>query len=665
MFASINEKYCQQAYFRNDIFRKFEAQFINCFVNNINIDKNLYVEQPTDEYEKALNIFFGNMNSDIKFFIGYTGVGKTTFLKHYFSSKTMGFGMYGNDAVLIPASWDGKKIPDNDYARAFDNQISNLLDNLIDFLHVSHEILIISESDEILEFINNTRSDIISSLTIREIKESEKFGYTLNQAKLQKSKDMNPVAFSSSVLKYVIAKHRPDIKRLIFILDDLETLAQHKLCYLLTTYLNIYDCMHNTEVKPIVNLLVSMRPHSFRFLSNNIEHKYINGYGNFLQNESYRVVKNDIPNIKEILISRFDDVFSKAEKPGNPGTWKIAKTKFYEIIDSLDDNIIKTISEICHLNIRAIIDCLHMILSNRVWCQNFADYSEYPTVRSNDYRFDIVNVLRTLACGESSVYTGKKDVKFNQDNLSNVLARPRFDDSDIFIPNILININTKECDIFAVILMHYLEGFFSSKTATPPHTEFISKKTLCNNLKEIFGDYVSTEKINEVIDYLFSNRIIRKSIVSKDTDNTLNQLLDDDYVYLTLKGSRLLTMFEKDSVLLEIYREDIKRNYDSEIYYKTSYELITENNRGLLFEDLVKLVEEIYYNEDSYQNHVITSKKSSFYELNFPISKFILKGVENSLQRAQNVETEEKARLSNRITQLKQTIKNREMEIQS
>ncbi len=71
MFASINEKYCQQAYFRNDIFRKFEAQFINCFVNNINIDENLYVEQPTDEYEKALNIFFGNMNSDIKFFIGY------------------------------------------------------------------------------------------------------------------------------------------------------------------------------------------------------------------------------------------------------------------------------------------------------------------------------------------------------------------------------------------------------------------------------------------------------------------------------------------------------------------------------------------------------------------------------------------------------------------
>lgn len=52
-------------------------------------------------------------------------------------------------------------------------------------------------------------------------------------------------------------------------------------------------------------------------------------------------------------------------------------------------------------------------------------------------------------------------------------------------------------------------------------------------------------------------------------------------------------------------------------------------------------------------------------ELNFPISKFILKGVENSLQRAQNVETEEKTRLSNRITQLKQTIKNRELEIQS
>ena len=418
--------------------------------------------------------------------------------------------------------------------------------------------------------------------------------------------------------------------------------------------------MHNTQKAPIVNLLISLRPHSFRFLNDNIEHKYINVYGNFLQNETSRIIKNQIPDVKEILISRFNDVFSKTEKPGNPETWRLAKNAFFEIIASLDDNIIKTVTEICHLNIRATIDCLHMILSNRVWCQSYIECSEYPTVRVTDYRFDIVNVVRTLACGENPVYTGKKDIQFNQQNTSNVLARPRFDDSDIFIPNILIDLQTKECDVLSVIIMNYLEGYFSSQAATPPQTEFISRRVLRDNILAIFGDYIPIERIDATIDYLFNNRIIRKSIISKDTDNTINTLLDDDYIYLTLKGSRLLSMFESDSVLLEIYREDIKRNYNRDgLIYKSSFELVTENNRRALFEDLIKLIEETYYNEDLYQIHIVNNGEPAFYEPCFPITQRLISGVEKSLRRSQNIELKNKNILSKQIEQLKSIIKQR------
>lgn len=662
--SSVNEKYFQTAIFRNDIFRKFEMQFSTCFLNNVNISNKLYVEQPTDEYTKFLDVFINSLNSDIKFLIGYTGVGKTTFLKHYFGYNTMGFVRYGKNAVVIPASWDGRKISDDNYEKELKNQISNILNNLISYLYKDYEYLILEESEEIIKFINGTRTDVITSLTIEEIIQAQKLSITINQAKLQKSKDELPVEFSSSLLKYVIEKHCDDINQLIFIVDDLETLAQNKLCSLITTYLSIYDCMHNTQKAPIVNLLISLRPHSFRFLNDNIEHKYINAYGNFLENENSRIIKNQIPDVKEILISRFEDVFSKTEKPGNPATWKIAKNAFFEIIASLDESIIKTVTELCHLNIRATIDCLHMILSNRVWCQNYSEYSEYPTVRATDYRFDIVNVVRTLACGENSVYTGKKDIQFNQHNTSNVLARPRFDDSDIFIPNILIDLNTKECDVFSVIIMQYLEGYFSSKNASPPQTEFISRRVLRNNIVTIFGEYISVEKIDETIDYLFNNRIIRKSIISKDTDSTINTLLDEDYIYLTLKGSRLLSMFESDSVLLEIYREDIKRNYDRDsLVYKSSYELVTENNRQALFGDLIKLIEEIYYNEDLYQVHIVNNEKLAFYEPSFPISQRLLSGVERSLQRSQNIDLKSKNMLSNQIEELKNTINHRLSEI--
>ena len=664
MNISINEKYLQPTTFRNDIYRKFEKQFISCFLNPVNINDELYVEQPTDEYYNAFNVFFDSLNSGIKFFVGYTGVGKTTFLKHYFNYKTMGFVKYKNDGIVIPACWDGRKIPDNNYEKNIEKQISNILDNLISELYKSFEYIILDEANELLNYINDTRSDIITSLTIEETVRAKNTGITIEQAKLQKSKNEDPIPFSSSVLKYILEKHCTHIKRLVFVVDDLETLAQYKLCYLITTYLNIYDCMHNSHSQPIVNLIFSLRPHSFRFLKDNIDHKYINAYGNILDNESCRIIKNKIPDVNEILIRRFKDVFKKTEKPGNPETWDIAKKVFYEIIASLDENIVKTISEICHLNIRAIIDCLQMILSNRVWCQNSAEYSEHPTVRITDYRFDIVNVVRTLACGESSVYTGKKDIKFNQENVSNVLARPQFDDSDIFIPNILIDIKTKECDVLPAIIMQYLEGYFSSQTSTPPQTEFVSKKVLCDNLHKIFGEFITLEKIQNTIEYLFNNRIIRKSIISKDTDETINKLLDHDYIYLTLKGSRLLSMFANDSVLLEIYREDIRRNYEKRSEcYKSSFELITEGERNTLFDDLIDLVKEIYYSEDDYQNHIADFEILSFYKLDFPISQKLLIGVEKSLLRSQNIDSEAKKMLSHKITELRAMIAKRIQEV--
>ncbi|MBE6693877.1 MAG: hypothetical protein E7589_03845 [Ruminococcaceae bacterium] len=665
MLSSINEKYCQPAVFRNDIYRKFELQFNSCFLNNINIENDLYVEQPTDRYKKALDVFLSGHNSDIKFLIGYTGVGKTTFLKHYFRYRTLGFVQYQEDGIVIPISWDGKKVSDDGFEKEFDNQISNVLDNLVEYLYHNYETLLLTESETILDFINATRSDIITSLTIYETVQAQQSGVSIEQAKLQKSKDRYPVAFSSSLLKYVIQTHRNDIKRLIFIIDDLETLAQDKLRYLITAYLNIYDCLHNTISKPVVNLLISLRPHSFRFLKENIDHKYINGYGNFLENEANRIVKDQIPDVKEILILRFQDVFKKTENPGNKETWRIAKETFYEIISSLDENLIKTITELCHLNIRAVIDCLQMILSNRVWCQNYSgNYTEYPNVKATDYRFDIVNVIRTLACGENSVYTGRKDVQFNQSTVSNVLSRPRFDDSDVFIPNIFIDLQTRICDILPIVIMQYLEGYFSSQGATPPQTEFISKEMLCNNIKKIFGDYITIEKIKCTVEYLFNNRIIRKSIISKDSNETLNKLLDDDFVYLTLKGSRLLAMLESDSVLLEIYREDIKREYrEPEVFYRSSFELISNNARPILFEDLINLTTEIYNVEDDYQINIVDTELLAFYELNFPISRRLIRGIEKSLLRSQNIDEILKSELLEKLSSLNRRIERRVKEM--
>lgn len=58
MKRKINDKYFQSTSLKNDIYRKFEKQFKYCFLNPININDELYVEQTTNIYMKLLLIYF-------------------------------------------------------------------------------------------------------------------------------------------------------------------------------------------------------------------------------------------------------------------------------------------------------------------------------------------------------------------------------------------------------------------------------------------------------------------------------------------------------------------------------------------------------------------------------------------------------------------------------
>ena len=576
----INQKYTQTpSTFRNDIYRKFEKQFKYIFSNPINIDSDEYVEYEDTEYSDAFDTFIFSPESDIRFFIGFTGTGKTTFIKHYFGSKTLGIKLAEDGSLLIPISWDGKKLPEdqNDAEKALDEQISNVIDAATKKIYKSIEELLLNESSEIIQFIEETRSDLLSSLSLEELAEAQDGRWTIDQIKLEKCRTKNAVEAASSILKYAIMSRQNDVQRIVFIVDDVETVAQKKLDYIVRTYFKIFSCLHNTKKVAPVKLLFSIRPHSYRFLRTTLKHEKINAYGNSPFLQRYRLVKNKIPNVKAIYISRFEKAAKNTPAPGNPTSWDLAKSVFYEIINDFDDSLINMISDLCHLNIRAITDCFQMILSNRVWCQDIETKTSYFSVRKNDYRFDVVNVVRTMSCGENTVYTGMKEIQFNPSNLSDIQDRPTLDNSRIFIPNLLIDIQTNECDVLPAIIIHYLDGYFSSEESTPPHTEFISKGVLTKDLFATFGGKVSVEKITNILDYLFENRVIRKSIISNDNEENINKLEDEDLLYLTLKGSRLFAMLGNDSVLLEVFREDIKRAYTKDFsgyrFYSAKYKI--------------------------------------------------------------------------------------------
>ena len=413
-------------------------------------------------------------------------------------------------------------------------------------------------------------------------------------------------------------------------------------------------------------MLISLRPHSFRYLrDHSISHEKIIAYGNHLESRCYHIIRNDIPNIREIFIKRFNSYADKIE-PGNQETWEIAKQNLFSLVNEIEESYIGIITDLCHMNIRAIFDCLQLILSNRIWCQESKIPTVYPSVNIRDYNFNnIVNLLRTLSCGESSVYTGIKNLQFNASDLDEMQPRPKFDGSDVFIPNIINNLYTRECDLTTIYIMYYLENKFSSTNNTPVNTEFIKVGDLINNIKGVLnrneGDF--NKYLMETIKYLFRNRIIRKSIYDRDAPISIDVIDENTYIYFTKKGSRLLKLFREDSILLEIYREDIVRAYSDESHCKSSFELVTEQKRDLLFEDLIDLSREIFYVEDRLITKSLEVEDAYFpndFFGSFRLTEDICQGLLRTFSAAKSINTRE---FSEKIENLKTEIEIRKSEL--
>ncbi len=660
----INEKYNQESWYRSDIYRKFEKQF-KFLLNPGYDDSEMYVKYKNNNYERAFEDFETSLTSEVRFFVGFAGVGKTTFIKHYFKFRTFEIKRKAN-ALIIPIGWNGLRVSDDRYQEAILDQLVPSIYHAIEYIYKSYENFFKEEIDNIISYIKGTRQDILNELTVEEIIEEDN-PLKIKQIKLMKTQMKFPLEFACSILKYVLEYHNEKkIKRVIFIADDTETLSEATISFLTEMYLSVWTCLQNTKKHRIIaNLLIGLRPHSYRFLKKNLDHGITSPYGIFFENNSNVIHKKEIPNIKEIFIKRFEYAIKNTDKPGNQETWEDAKQILYCIVKDFDNSLIDMISDLCHQDIRAITNCFQMILSNRVWCQEFEGERAFPKLNSaQDFRFDIVNVVRTIACGENSVYSGQYDIHFNQNNFTDIQYRPSFDGSPVFIPNIFNDLKTKKCDILAALIMQFLENYQSSGIGTSTDSERITKKVLYDKICNLFISQKSSEDIENVIDYLFQNRIIRKSIFSVDGEDSINILNDDDYIYFTQKGSRLLGMLESDSVLLEVFREDIRREYIDEEYEFSAFILNKKNGRrDLLFDDLIRLTHEIYINEDEYC-YSCPREESLFYKEKFLITKKLICGIRTSLFRS-SLDIPAREDIEQKIIKLENEVDNRIHELEN
>lgn len=193
-------------------------------------------------------------------------------------------------------------------------------------------------------------------------------------------------------------------------------------------------------------------------------------------------------------------------------------------------------------------------------------FSIIPT----DYSFNNISVIRALGCNEESMY-------WNEENS--------------VIPNIFYTTSEEDLSVQSILLLKYFEKKRNNEYYG------INSETIFDIKRELSFVFSTDDvaKFYRCIELLFECKVLRKSIYDIDDLKNLDKkesLSDDSMLYISPRGTELYEMFKRDSVLLEMLREDVWRDYSGWNYIgKTSNELMQERKEKELYMDLLEYID--------------------------------------------------------------------------
>lgn len=600
----------------SDIYRKFKKQFEAMFnPKEIAKDKDEFLKIYVNDYnfEEKLEDFRNSIGNMAAFCVGYTGIGKTTSIRYCFDLGIKNVPVYNEERkeLVFPSFFDGH----NNLEKNISEDLASKILSVCSFLERENPDLksymrTSSGLRELVEFIQETKPEIVEvdPLYLLHMNEEEEIHYRLEYAR-----DNHKYSYYAIRLKYMIKKKYNKYQRLIIILDDVESLPHTYQQELIRLYLSLFECMTNTEfpqeTEYNINLLISLRPHTFRLFNNN------------RNLESYPISANPITkdrpvDLSEMFQKRFDYYTEKDSKViGNIDSWKICYGHLKTMNEAFAGQYKSMIINLCFMNIRDALANYARIFANRLWVQRNKElYSEFM-VNVPDYTFNNITIIRALACNESKVY---------------------FADGNELIPCIFKN---KEGNDYSVYCLLLLKLFYKRRVENVYYgMRSQKKKELMEELEYIF----TPDKVKifeECFYYLFEKGILRKSICDKDDYKTLDKkesLKDDSLIYLSSKGEEMWKMFSQDSVLLELYREEVYRDYSKyDFNDQSSFELMEAGRQKDIFIDLLKYIAFLSYKEDDIRNSVTEKNKLKRYQEIFGsqmVTSYLLEGVNCSLR---------------------------------
>ena len=435
--------------------------------------------------------------------------------------------------------------------------------------------------DMFLSFIEQTNAKAL--INIEEPDETRSSTNLMKNAYLHER-----LIYAASKIKLYLADEHTPIWRLLIVVDGLESLDN--MCQDIVTqqFLRFFHCMGNypydsNRRRVCTNLLFAMRPDTHQRMRNTA----------ILDSDSALTIirlKNSI-NLTDYFKKKLDvlpdDIRSREDLK-----WDDSYGILRHLCTKYESKYSSMIMGLAGLNVREALHICSSILSS-VWVTKdfFTDGND-----NQKYVFNNISVIRSIACGDRLVYSG----------------------SDI-IPNVLFNNQEEDNTLISL----YLIAYFVPHTV---HAECrqISKDKLWIDFKNVFGESLSFihnfyKRVQKTEQYLEKIGIIET---------------EGGVLTLSSKGMQIWEMLGSDSVLAELFFEDVFKPYSSPEEFKSSYELVQLNLQQDIFFELLTRLEE-YFNSE--KDLIEAVKKNGTYGKYIDMFNsetmvgHILKGIKNSI----------------------------------
>lgn len=599
----------------NNIYRQFKETINKIVISSYNegtengVFFNKQKEDGTSEIyvnDAIENKFSELVNEELhsmKYFVGFTGIGKTTSLRNFFKVFNRDVRFTDNE-IIIYISFFNSNLQINDPQGSIEQEITKYFKRAIKLLIKNYSIPIDNKDEnnfwkKFYDFIESNKvtelqTDEITPTTYSSIEEIKYFELIENIRK------DNSLDYYSGLLKYIV-KSFTKISRIIIIYDDIESKNELFHEHAIETARHIHACLSTLKGSNyFVKSIFSLRAYTFRSsMDRQLEARREN-----VQRDT--IFKNDCPSLKKIFELRFKSIENITSSDESKRT--DAQNCFMKILNKETFDCGKFLYSITDYNICDSMNLFAKILTNHNWIgKKEINNSGAFTLNDETYEFTSESIFNALAYGETLVYT---------------------DYNNNFIPNIMHN-HKNGTDLLSLYVIRYMiNNFLDSTYGLNYQSGFI----ISDKISYILGNNSEIkEKIDYIIEFLFDAGILLRSVYDIESRNgrEIFRKYNRKYLlYLSPRGKELYEFLHQNSLLLELLRDDIYTDLNNNI--KPTYMMNQKEKMLYLLEYLNQLL-------DLEKKYIQTSIKQIDKYIEFfgndLITSYLLKGLSNSLEK--------------------------------